>query len=181
MKRIAVLIDGSNFSAAAKQIGYRPDYKKILDYYSLQGELAGAYYFTALPPKEIITSLRKVTDYLQTNGWRVITKEYKTYDGIIKGNMDVEIAVKAMQISSRIDNLILFSGDGDFRSMVEAVQDMTVHVTAVSIHSYDENCMISEDLRRQVDKFVDLRDLQMEFDKAERTQSRLRFMFSNGG
>jgi uncharacterized LabA/DUF88 family protein len=55
--------------------------------------------------------------------------------------------------------MVLFSGDGDFRSLVEAVQRSGVRVTVVSKISCQPP-MIADDLRRQADVFTDLVELQ---------------------
>jgi uncharacterized LabA/DUF88 family protein len=54
---------------------------------------------------------------------------------------------------------VLFSGDGDFRRLVEAIQRRGVRVTIVStIRSKPP--MVADELRRQADNFVELLDLQ---------------------
>jgi uncharacterized LabA/DUF88 family protein len=75
-----------------------------------------------------------------------------------KGNMDVEIAVDMMEVVGRVDHVVLMSGDGDFRSLVEAVQRKGVRVTVVSTLR-SQPPMIADELRRQADVFVDLQDL----------------------
>lgn len=179
-KRIAIFVDGSNFSAALRQLDFRPDYDKILSHYGKGGTVVGAYYFTALPPNGVETPLRKLTDRLQYHGWNLVTKETKTLkDSLgrqtIKGNMDVEIAVKAWKLADKIDELVLFSGDGDFRSLVEELQNHAVRVTAVSVHRRDSLCMIADELRKQVDVFTDLKELQPHID-ASLKEKRLRFL-----
>jgi len=180
LKRVAIFIDGSNFSAALRQLDFRPDYDKILAYYAMLGNVVGAYYFTALPPSGVETPLRKLTDRLQYHGWNLVTKETKTFKDLagkstVKGNMDVEIAVKAWKLADKIDELILFSGDGDFRCLVEELQNHAVRVTAVSVHRRDSLCMIADELRKQVDVFTDLKELQPHID-ASTKEKRLRFL-----
>lgn len=160
MKRIAIFVDGSNFAAACNTIGLRPDYAKIVAYFRAEGDVVGCYYFTALPPKEVYSPLRQVVDRLTYNGWRLVTKETKTYGTFIKGNMDIEIVVQAFRMCEHIDDIILFSGDGDFRSMVEEVQSRGVRVHVVSVLTRDEKNMTSDELRRQVDSFIDLADIK---------------------
>jgi uncharacterized LabA/DUF88 family protein len=87
--------------------------------------------------------------------------------------MDIKLAVDAMELAEHIDQMILFSGDGDFRPLVEAVQRRGVRVTVVStIASHPP--MIADELRRQADAFIDLVDLKPKLsrDPSERSPSR---------
>src|SRR4029077_18620540 len=84
-------------------------------------------------------------------------KEFKDANGRrkVKANIDIELAVDAMEMSQHIDEMVLFSGDGDFRSLVEAMQRRGVRVTVVST-IYTQPAMIADELRRQTDVFLDL-------------------------
>ena len=161
MKRIGIFIDGSNLYMSTKALGFRVDFTKLLNYYKQQGDVAHAYYFTALPPKDVQSPLRKMIDYVDYNGWTVIQKETKTYvnpEGVekLKGNMDVEIAVHVSETAPFITNLILFSGDGDFRVLLESIQRRHgIHCTVVSARS-----LVADGLRRQANEFVDLATLK---------------------
>lgn len=170
MKKIAIFVDGSNFSVSLKAAGFRVDYQRIREYFDTFGDLVGSYYFTALPPKDEPSSIRGLTDSLQHKGWTLITKEIKVYrDQPIaktKGNMDIEMVVKAWTLAEHITDLILFSGDGDFRAMVDKLQDMGVRVTAVSFHSHDSRNMVSEALRKGVHEFINLSQLRADFEMA---------------
>jgi len=161
MKQIAIFIDGSNFNEAFKFAQFRPNYELIEKYFSQDGEVVGMYYFTALPPKEVHSPIRAIMDHIMYHGWNVITKETKTYGKVIKGNMDVEIVVQAWAMWEHFTDLILFSGDGDFTSMVAELQRRGRRVTAVSIHERNnDGGMMADDLRRQVNKFIDLREIR---------------------
>ncbi len=167
MKRIGIFIDGSNLYMSTKASGFRVDFTKLLNYYKQQGDVAHAFYFTALPPKEVQSPLRKMIDYVDYNGWTVIQKETKTYTTIegvekLKGNMDVEIAVHINETAPFISNLVLFSGDGDFRILLESIQRRHgVHCMVVSARS-----LVSDGLRRQANEFVDLSTLRSDFEHA---------------
>ena len=108
--------------------------------------------------------IRPLIDWLDYNGYSMITKPTKEFtDSMgrrkIKGNMDIELAVDMMEMADRLDHVVLFSGDGDFRSLIEAVQRRGVRVTVISsIRSSPP--MIADELRRQADNFIDLGDLQ---------------------
>lgn len=157
MKRIVVLIDGSNIHASCKELGFSMDYSRLLKYFNVDAYVVHAYYFTALPPKTEQSGLRQMTDWLSYNGYILVTKEQKTFGTVIKGNMDVEIAVQAMQSAhyDRIDELVLMTGDGDFKSVIEVVQSRGVRVKAISAME-----MAADELRRQADEFIDLVELR---------------------
>lgn len=168
-KRIAIFVDGSNFSAALRVAGYMMDYDKLLAHYQEHGTVVSATYFTALPPKGVFAPIRALVDRLGYHGWQIKSKETKellTDEGIfkLKGNMDIELVVKAMKLVDQgnvvfpLTDFILCSGDGDFCALVEALQDKGVHVTAISSFVQGDKNMVADELRRQVDTFVDLRD-----------------------
>ncbi|HZJ11822.1 MAG TPA: NYN domain-containing protein, partial [Methyloceanibacter sp.] len=93
----------------------------------------------------------------------------------IKGNMDIELAVDAMLLAEHLDHLVLFSGDGDFRSLVEALQFQGKRVSVVSTLTTNPP-MVADELRRQADQFIDLANLQNEIgrDPADRAQREYR-------
>ena len=176
--RIALFIDGANLYATSKALGFDIDYKRLLKEFQGRGTLVRAFYYTAIIEDQEYSSIRPLVDWLDYNGYTVVikaTKEYVDASGRrkIKGNMDVELAVDAMEIAGHIDQMVLFSGDGDFRSLVESVQRHGVRVTVVSTISIQPP-MIADDLRRQADVFVDLRELQAKIgrDPSERSAPR---------
>ncbi len=72
--------------------------------------------------------------------------------------MDIELAVNAMEMADHLDLMVLFSGDGDFRSLVESIQRKGVRVAVVSTIS-TQPPMVADELRRQADEFIDLTQL----------------------
>ena len=183
MKRIGLFIDGSNMYMSAKALGFRIDFTKLLNYYKNIGEVTHAFYFTALPPKDVQSSLRKMVDYVDYNGYTVIQKETKKYTNSegtdkLKGNMDVDITIYACETAPFISHLVLFSGDGDFRIMLESLQRrFGIFCTVVSAKS-----LVADILRRQANEFVDLLTLKDAFvheqDEVEREAKRVkRFRF----
>ena len=163
-EKIALFIDGSNLFAAAKSLGFDIDYKKLLRHFQETGYLLRAYYYTALAEDQEYSSIRPLVDWLDYNGFTVVTKPTKEFvDGSgrrkIKGNMDMELAVDVMEIAELIDHVVLFSGDGDFRSLVEAVQRKGRKVTVIST-LVAQPPMIADELRRQADHFVELTTLR---------------------
>ncbi len=181
MKRIGIFIDGSNLYMSTKALGFRVDFTKLLNYYKEQGDVAHAFYFTALPPKEVQSGLRRMIDYVDYNGFTVIQKETKEYtdtEGVkkLKGNMDVEIAVRVNETAPFITNLVLFSGDGDFHALLESVQRRYgIHCTVVSARS-----LIADSLRRQANEFVDLATLRDRFEHADSILRKRKFNFLDG-
>ena len=163
-EKIALFIDGANLYATAKSLGFDIDYKKLLTEFRSRGYLLRALYYTAVIEDQEYSSIRPLIDWLDYNGYSVVTKATKEFVDQtgrrkIKGNMDIELAVDAMEIAGTIDNMVLFSGDGDFRSLVEAVQRRGVRVTVVSTIS-SQPPMIADELRRQADVFTDIVTLQ---------------------
>ena len=162
-RRLALFIDGANLYSAAKGLGFEIDYKRLLARFSGTGNLVRAFYYTALLDEQEYSPIRPLIDWLDYNGYAMVTKPTKSFtdsDGRrkIKGNMDVELAVDMMQMAPFLDHVILFSGDGDFRRLVEAVQGMGVRVSVVSTLK-TQPPMVADELRRQADEFVELRDL----------------------
>src|SRR5580700_10766188 len=139
-ERIAVFIDGANLYSAARGLAFDIDYKKLLDLFATKGRLIRAFYYTALVEDQEYSPIRPLIDWLDYNGYTMVTKPTKEYTDAtgrrkIKGNMDIELAIDVMEMAQHLDHIVLFSGDGDFRRLVADV------------------------LRRQADMFVELQDL----------------------
>jgi uncharacterized LabA/DUF88 family protein len=162
--KIAIFIDGANLYATAKSLGFDIDYRKLLKEFQSRGTLVRAFYYTALVEDQEYSSIRPLVDWLDYNGFTVVTKPAREFTDAmgrrkIKGNMDIELAVDAMELAPNLDQLVLFSGDGDFRSVVAAVQRKGVRVSVVSTIT-TQPPMVADDLRRQADEFIDLASLQ---------------------
>lgn len=163
-ERTALFIDGANLYAAARALGFDIDYKRLLAMFRSKCYLVRALYYTALAEDQEYSSIRPLIDWLDYNGYTMVTKPTKEFTDPsgrrkIKGNMDIELTVDAMELSSHLDHIVLFSGDGDFRSLVEAVQQKGRRVSVVSTLA-TQPPMIADELRRQADQFVDLRELE---------------------
>jgi uncharacterized LabA/DUF88 family protein len=179
-ERIALFIDGANLYASAKSLGFDIDYKRLLREFQSKGRLIRAFYYTALVEDQEYSSIRPLVDWLDYNGYSVVTKAAKEFvDSTgrrkVKGNMDIELAVNAMEMADRIDHMVLFSGDGDFRSLVEAIQRKGVRVSVVSTVA-TQPPMVADELRRQADEFVDLTHMigRIGRDPGERAERGLR-------
>jgi len=161
--KIALFIDGANLYSAAKSLDFDIDYKKLLDEFRKRGVLIRAYYYTAIVEGDDYSPIRPLVDWLDYNGFTLVTKsarEFVDREGRKRwrGDMDIEIAVDMLEMAEHADHLVLFSGDGDFRALVAAVQRKGARVTVVSTVK-SQPPMASDDLRRQADTFVDLADL----------------------
>jgi len=161
--RIALFVDGANLYSAAKSLSLDIDYRRLLEEFRKRGVLVRAYYYTAILEDQEYSPIRPLVDWLDYNGFTMVTKAAKRYadqSGYMrtKGNMDIEIAVDMLEIAPHVDHVVLFSGDGDFRRLIEAVQRKGVRVTVVSTLK-SQPPMASDDLRRQADTFVELADL----------------------
>ena len=159
-ERIALFIDGANLYATAKALNFDIDYKRLLREFQSKGRLIRAFYYTALVEDQEYSSIRPLIDWLDYNGYSVVTKPTKEFvDSMgrrkVKGNMDIELAVDAMEMSEHLDQVVLFSGDGDFRSLVEAIQRKGVRVSVVSTVA-TQPPMVADELRRQADEFIDI-------------------------
>src|SRR5688572_12106985 len=180
-ERMALFIDGANLYATAKALGFDIDYKRLLALFRSKGQLVRALYYTALVEDQEYSSIRPLIDWLDYNGYTMVTKPTKEFVDAtgrkkIKGNMDIELAVDAMELADHLDHLVIFSGDGDFRSLVETLQHKGKRVSVVSTLSTNPP-MVADELRRQADQFIDLASLQDEIgrdpaDRAHREQRR---------
>ena len=162
--KIALLIDGANLYSTSKTLGFDIDYKRLLKEFQSRGTLLRAIYYTAIIEDQEYSSIRPLIDWLDYNGYTVVTKATKEYIDAsgrrkVRGNMDIELAVDALELAEHVDQIVLFSGDGDFRSLVEALQRRGVRVTVVSTISCQPP-LIADELRRQADVFTDLMELK---------------------
>ena len=163
-ERVALFIDGVNLYATAKSLEFDIDYRRLLMLFSQRAQLVRAFYYTALAEDQEYSSIRPLIDWLGYNGFTVVTKPTKEYTDAsgrrkVKGNMDIELAVQAIQLAPTLDHIVLFSGDGDFRSLVADLQLRGKRVSVVSTLQSSPP-MVADELRRQADQFIDLADLE---------------------
>lgn len=163
-ERIGLFIDGSNLYAAARSLGFDIDYKRLLELFASKGRLIRSFYYTALVEDQEYSPIRPLVDWLDYNGYTMVTKPTKEFTDAmgrrkIKGNMDIELAIDLMEMAQHLDHAVLFSGDGDFRRLVEAVQRKGVRVSVVSTVR-SQPPMVADELRRQADQFVELLELE---------------------
>jgi uncharacterized LabA/DUF88 family protein len=158
-EKIALFIDGANLYGTARALGFDIDYRRLLKEFGGKGYLLRAMYYTALPDEQEYSSIRPLIDWLDYNGYRVVTKPSRDFQEPgrrkARGSMDMEIAVDAMELCEHVDHIVIFSGDGDFRPLVAALQRKGRKVSVVSTLQ-TQPPMISDELRRQADHFIDL-------------------------
>ncbi|MBM3568570.1 MAG: NYN domain-containing protein [Alphaproteobacteria bacterium] len=162
-ERVALFIDGANLFSAARGLGFDIDYKRLLDAFRGKARLIRAFYYTAVFEDQEYSPLRPLVDWLDYNGFRVVTKPTKEFVDAEgrrkrKGNMDIELAIDMLELAPHVDHVVLFSGDGDFRRLIEAMQRKGVRCTVVS-SLRTQPPMVADELRRQADNFVELQDL----------------------
>ena len=183
-ERIALFVDGANLYAAAKALTFDIDYKRMLKEFESRGRLVRAFYYTALIEDQDFTSIRPLIDWLDYNGFSIVTKPAKEFiDSAgrrkVKGNMDIELAMDALELAPFIDHAVIVSGDGDLTPVVAALQRQGVRVSVMSTMA-SQPPMVADDLRRQCDEFLELaqmshrigRDPQERMDRLHRAAER---------
>lgn len=159
-ERTCLFIDGSSLYSTSRSLGFDVDYKKLLDFFASKTHVIRAYYYAAILDTEDYSPLKPLTDWLSYNGYFLVTKPAREFTDStgkrrVKGNMEIEIAVDMMEMAPHIDHAILFTGDSDFRRVVEAVQRQGTRVSVVSSMRSNPP-LIGDDLRRQADNFMEL-------------------------
>jgi len=163
-ERLAMFIDGANLYGTARALGFDIDYRRLLNLFAAKGRLLRAFYYTALMEEADYSPLRPLVDWLDYNGYTMVTKPAKEFTDTqgrrrVKGNMDIELAIDMLEMANHVNHVVLFSGDGDFRRLVEATQRKGVRVSVVSTIR-TQPPMIADELRRQADNFIDITELQ---------------------
>jgi uncharacterized LabA/DUF88 family protein len=176
--KVGLFIDGPNLRATSKALGLDIDFKRLLEEFQSLGSILRAFYYTTISEDQANCSIRPLADWLGYNGYTVVTKTAKQPADTssrrrIKGNMSIELAVDAVGLARQFDHMVLFSGDGDFRSLVEAVQRRGVRVTVVSTLS-TQPPMVADELRRQADTFTDLATLRLKLGRKASARSAAR-------
>ncbi len=170
-ERTVLFIDGANLYSASRNLGFDVDYRNLLEYFRSKTRVLRAYYYSALLETEEYSPLKPLTDWLAYNGYTLVTKPAKEFTDAggrrrVKGNMDIELACDMLELAPKIDHAVLFSGDADFRRLVEAVQRQAVRVSVVSTIRTSPP-MVADDLRRQADQFIDLSDIAAGFTRRQ--------------
>ena len=175
-ERLALFIDGANLYAAARSLGFDVDYKRLLELFAKKGRLIRAFYYTTLIEDQEYSPIRPLIDWLDYNGYSMVTKPIKEFTDSqgrrkTKGSVDIDLAIDALEMADKVDHIMLFSGDGDFRRLVDAVQRKGVRVTVVSTIKAQPP-MVADELRRQADNFIELLDLAPHIQRNTQHQQR---------
>jgi uncharacterized LabA/DUF88 family protein len=169
-ERTALFIDGANLYGAARNLNFDIDYKKLLGLFKEKTQLVRAYYYTVLIEDQDYSPIRPLVDWLDYNGYTLITKPAKEFTDPsgrrrIRNSTNVELAIDMLELSDRLDHVVLFSGDGGFRRAIEAVQRRGPRVTVVSTVRTNPP-LAADEIRRQADNFVDLSEFRTEIERA---------------
>ncbi|TYL99167.1 NYN domain-containing protein [Bradyrhizobium rifense] len=164
VEKIALFLDGEDLHLSAKALGFELDYRKLLEKFRSRGTILRAIYYIAIAQSQEQSSIRPLVDWLAYNGFSIVSKSAKEYVDAggrlkVRGNMRIELAVDAMALAEQLDEIVLFSGSGDFQPVVKAVQRRGVRVTVVSTIATSP-ALAADVLRRQADCFVDLANLR---------------------
>jgi uncharacterized LabA/DUF88 family protein len=170
--KIALFIDGANLYATAKALGFDIDYRRLLKEFQGRGYLIRAFYYTTLVENDEYSSIRPLVDWLDYNGYTVVTKPAREFTDAmgrrrIKGNMDIELTIDALDLADKVDQIYILSGDGDFKPLVTALQRRGVRVAVVSTVT-SQPPMVSDELRRQCDEFIDISTLKVRREQGDR-------------
>jgi uncharacterized LabA/DUF88 family protein len=162
--KIALFIDGAKLHSAVRALGFEIDFKKLLEMFESRGSLLRAFYYTTIMEDLEYCSVRPLIDWLDYNGYTVVTKVAKEFTDETgrrrtKGNIDIELAVGALEIAEHVDEIVFFSGEGNLRSLLTALQRRGIKITIVSTLA-GAPPMVADELRRQADEFIDLRALE---------------------
>lgn len=165
-EKTALFIDGANLYKAARNLGFDMDYKSLLAKAQSSSQLIRAYYYTAMQEdkSQDYSPLRPLVDWLDYNGYAMVTKTSREFTDAqgkrrFKGSVDIELVVDMLLLAPKLDHAVIFTGNGDFRRAIEALQAQGVRVTVVSTVKSSPP-MASDELRRQADRFIDLADLE---------------------
>jgi uncharacterized LabA/DUF88 family protein len=163
-RRMAIFIDGPDLYVTAKAVGFDIDFRRLLKEFQSRATIVRAFYYSSIIEDQEYSSIRPLIDWLDYNGYSAVTKVTREFTDAsgrrkVKGNMDVELTVDAIEFAQQVDQMVLFSGNGDFRSLVKSVQRRGVRVTVISTIS-SQPPMIADELRRQADEFIDLAELR---------------------
>src|SRR5271170_1190699 len=170
-ERTCLFIDGANLYSASRNLGFDVDYRNLLEYFRKKAHVIRAYYYSAVLETEEYSPLKPLTDWLAYNGYTLVTKPAKEFtDSMgrrrVKGNMDIEVAVDMLELAPRIDHAILWSGDSDFRRLVEAMQRTGARVPVVSSLRTSPP-MVADELRRQAHQFMEMAEIATEFPRRQ--------------
>lgn len=159
--RIAIFFDMSNLYFAARDMGIRIDYARLLDFLTSGRRLHRAYAYLGYNPED--ESSHSFITWLKRNGFRVKTKALRRFeDGSTKANLDMELAIDLLTQAPHIDVAIVVSGDGDFVNLVDAAQNAGLRIEVAATPR-----QAATDLMDIADQFIDLEANVAQFARAD--------------
>lgn len=153
LPRLAIFVDVPNILYGAEASGVALNWGKVADFLSHGRTLVRAIAYAPISddPTARTENERFVVPFLD-HGYRIATKQLKRFSGgSVKANFDVELAIDVLTMSDRIDVIVLVSGDGDFRRLVEIVGARGVRVEVMAFGK-----STSSDLRQVADRYIDI-------------------------
>jgi uncharacterized LabA/DUF88 family protein len=163
-ERLALFIDGISLHSASRALDFDIDYKQLRQEFMRRGRLMRAHYYTCVNESDEYMPVKPLIDWLGYNGFAVLAKPVREYTDPLgrkktKGSIGIELAIDALAMIGHVDHIVIFSGDGDYRSLIQALQRSGVRVTVVSTLR-SQPPMASDELRRQADNFIDIDDIK---------------------
>lgn len=171
-KQVSIFIDGNNMFYAQQKNGWFFDPRRVLDYFAHSNpsvELINAFWYTGIKDPQ---DQRAFRDALISLGFTVRTKllkEYRDEDSgrySQKANLDIEIVVDMFNTVALYNQIILFSGDGDFERAIELLRSKNTLITVVSTEG-----MIARELRNAADRYIDLNEIRPYIEKLDHEKS----------
>lgn len=168
-EKFSVFIDSWSLNQASRSIELQIDFKRLRDELVKRGRLQALNYYTVVDEREEDNPLIPLLQWLSYNGYRVhrkLVRGFTNDDGrrVVRGSLDVEIALDMMASAQNVDHIVLFSGNRDYVYAVESVQRLGCRVTLCSTRQAESH-ICSDELRRAVDSFIELEDLADSIEK----------------
>ncbi|HAX97711.1 MAG TPA: NYN domain-containing protein [Candidatus Atribacteria bacterium] len=167
----AVFIDSSNIYFSQKTIGWRIDFKRLLEYFKQETKLSRIAFYGAINPEN--EKEKKFHDFLEIIGYVVRHKKIKfikdenegDFGGHHKGNIDVDLTIDAVHLRDSYDSFVLLSGDGDFESLIKYLKGFKKRCVVISTKG-----SVSIELLRQA-KFIDFKKIRNQIELKNKNSS----------
>ena len=161
-EKVAVLIDGAYLYALSRNLDFDIDYNRLLKWIGMRGQLLRASYYTVIQEDQEYSPIRPLVDWLDYNGFKVITKTSKEDNTLHirkkRPDIHVELSVDAMAIAKDVDHILLCAGDSDFTHLVKVLQTQGVR-TSLFGTIQTSGQITSDELRRHADYFIEMKDI----------------------
>ncbi len=157
-QRVGVLVDIQNMYYSARVLySKKVNFKNVLLSAASDRKLIRAI---AYGIKTAEATEEKFFEALEKSGYEVKTKDLQIFpDGSKKGDWDVGIAIDAIKMAPKLDAIVIVSGDGDYTSLVEYLQN--TNGCRVEVLAFAESA--SAKLIEQADDFTNLSESKKQF------------------